>query len=170
MRILSLRPPALAAAIALAAPAGAQEAEFLSRFAGSWSGDGLVRIDAEDDPNRVRCSMNGSPSENAVSMRGTCRAAIIFSREVGADIAFDPASGRYAGTYIGSKIGPAAVSGTRSGDAVNLTITWPQPVNGDTEAQMTIQNDGNNLRIVVSDAPAPGAAPVAVSDIVLSRS
>ena len=38
-----------------------------------------------------------------------------------------------------------------AGDAVNLTVTWAEPVNGDTKAQMTIVNTGSGLRIVMTD-------------------
>jgi hypothetical protein len=114
--------------------------------------------------------MAGAPSENAVSLRGTCRAAVIVSRDFGADVSFDPGSGRYSGVYTGSKIGPARLSGRRSGDAVNLTITWPQPVNGDTKARMTIRNGGDGqLQILVTDEVAPGGPTTEMTNLVLSR-
>jgi hypothetical protein len=150
--------------------AAAQEESFLARFAGSWSGTGLAKRDAAEEPNRVRCRMAGAPSANAVSLRGTCRAAVIVSRDFGADVTFDPGSGRYSGVYTGSKIGPARLSGRRSGDAVNLTITWPQPVNGDTKARMTIRNGGDGqLQILVTDEVAPGGPTTEMTNLVLSR-
>ena len=155
---------------ALGAPSHAAEADFLQRFCGKWSGAGLVQRDAAEDPRRVRCTMQGAPSENGVSMQGTCRAAIIASRRVGADIRYDPDFGRYTGTYVGSVIGPARLSGKREGDAVNSTITWPKPVNGDTKAAMTIQNDGGGrLRILVSDEARPGGPRETVTEISLAR-
>jgi hypothetical protein len=151
-------------------PAQAQEAEFLSRFAGSWSGSGLVARKEAENTNKVNCTMTGTPSENGVSMSGTCRAYLIFSRQIGADIQFDPASGRYTGTYTGSSIGPAALSGERNGDSVVMTITWPKPVRGDTTATMTITNPGNGqLSIVVTDEVEPGGPTAEVTSIALSR-
>jgi hypothetical protein len=151
-------------------PALAQEAEFLARFAGSWSGSGTAKRNADEDANRVRCTIQGSASSNALSLRGTCRAAVIFSRNFGADVEFDPGSGRYRGTYTGSKIGPAGLSGARRGDAVHLTITWPRPVNGDTTAQMSIRNSGDGrLHILVTDEVEPGGPVTETTNLALGR-
>jgi hypothetical protein len=173
MRNLSLHLVSVFAAAALlgGSPASAQESDFLARFDGSWSGGGLVQRNASENPNRVRCDMRGDSSATGVSISGTCRAAVVFSRRISADIRLDPATGRYSGTYVGSKVGPARLSGTRKGDAVNLTITWPKPVNGDTKARMTIRNDGNgDLRIVVTDEAEPGGPSAEVTDLALRQS
>lgn len=149
--------------------AEAQETDFLSRFDGAWSGAGMVQRKPEEGPHKVNCRMSGQSGENRVSISGSCRAYLVFSRQIGADIVFDPASGRYTGTYVGSTVGPASLSGTRDGDAVNLTITWPKLVNGDTTARMSIQNSGNGqLRIVVADQAAPDAPETSVTEITLS--
>jgi hypothetical protein len=132
--------------------AAADETEFLQRFAGSWAGGGNVQRKAEEGPRRVTCKVRGNPSQNALPISGTCRAALIFTRKIGVDVRVDPGSGRYTGTYTGATIGPARVSGRRSGDVVTLTITWPKPVNGDTTASMAIRNDGaGRMSIVVTD-------------------
>jgi hypothetical protein len=103
-------------------------------------------------------------------MSGRC-GALIFSKQIRAELAFDPSSGRYTGVYIGSSIGPASLSGTRRGDAVVLTITWPQPVNGDTKATMTIHNPGNGeLAITVTDEVEPGGPTAAVTQLALNQS
>jgi hypothetical protein len=118
----------------------------------------------------VTCSITGSPTENRISAQGNCRAAVIFSRQIGVDLAYDPRSGIYRGTYTGSRIGPARLSGTRSGDTVNLKIEWPRPVNGDTQAAMVIRNDGRGtLRITVADNLTPGGPVQQTSEIVLAR-
>ena len=84
---------------------------------------------------------------------------------------FDPSSGRYTGTYVGSSIGPARLSGKRGGDAVNLTITWPKPVRGDTTAAMTIRNTGNGqLGITIVDEVPAGGPKAQVSSISLKQS
>jgi hypothetical protein len=160
-----------ATSLFLFVPVEAQEADYLARFEGTWSGAGLVARKEAEDVNKVNCTMNGAPAENGVSMNGTCRAALIFSRQIGADIRFDPSSGRYTGTYTGSTIGPAALSGKRRGDAVVMTITWPKPVRGDTKATMTINNPGNGqLSIVVTDEVEPGGPSATVTNLSLTRS
>jgi hypothetical protein len=168
------RPAAHALALAAllsAPPALAQEAEFLSRFEGSFSGAGSVSRNETERPTNVRCTLNGDASQNRVSMSGTCRAAVIFSRRISAELRYDPGSGRYTGTYVGSSIGPAALSGRRSGDAVNLTITWPQPVRGDRQAYMTIRNPGNGqLAIIITDEVPAGGPRAQVSALSLRQS
>ena len=169
MRLSWIRPAALAlGALLLSAPAQAQETEFLQRFDGKFSGGGKVSRNETENPTNVKCTMNGNAGENRVSMSGTCRAAVIFSRKISADLRFDPSSGRYTGTYVGSSIGPAALSGKRSGDAVNLTIRWPKPVRGDTTAYMTIRNPGNGqLAITITDEVPAGGPQAQVSSIAL---
>ena len=173
MTFISAKPTAaalLAAFLASAAgQATAQEDDFLARFAGSWSGSGTVQRNIDSDPAKVSCNLTGQGGGNSASVSGTCRAMAIFSRNIGIDLSYDPGSERYSGTYTGSRIGPARVSGKRSGDALNLTITWPKPVNGDTTAQMTIQNAGNGrLSVAVSDE-APGGGRVQTTSMSLAR-
>ena len=52
-----------------------------------------------------------------------------------------------------------------------LTITWPQPVNGDTQATMTIRNSGNGqLGITVTDEVDPGGPSAQVTKLALNQS
>jgi hypothetical protein len=172
MSTSSLRRAALAAAIfpLSFAPVQAGEADFLSRFAGSFSGGGLVQRNAGENPNQVTCQLTGNPSENGVEMSGRC-GAFVFSKNIRAEIRYDEASGRYSGVYVGSSIGPASLSGKRRGDAVVLTITWPAPVNGDTKAVMTIRNPGDGrLAITVTDHVAPGGPAAEVTQLALTQS
>jgi hypothetical protein len=166
-----------AAAVALAVlaasyslPSRAAEWDYLSRFAGSFAGGGTVQRSAKESPSQVTCKFVGQPSETGVSMTGKC-GAFIFSRSISADLRYDAATGRYSGSYIGSSIGPARLSGKRTGDAIVLTITWPQPVNGDTKATMTIRNTGNGrLAITVTDKLTPSGASSHVTQIALNQS
>lgn len=164
-----------AAAIALSAalssvPVKAAEADFLNRFSGSFEGGGTVQRSAEENANQVTCSFTGQSSATGVTMRGKC-GAFIFSKDIQAELRFNPETGRYSGTYVGSSIGPAALNGKRNGDSVVLTITWPQPVNGDTKATMTIRNAGNGrLAITITDKLSPGGPSAAVTRIALSES
>lgn len=148
--------------------ANAAETQYLGLFDGAWTGSGTV-IKASV-PWQVSCHATGQPSFNRIVIKGDCNVSII-SVAIAADITYDAASGRYSGTYIGAKVGPAHLSGTRSGNVVNLAITWPKPVHGDTRARMVIVNDGHgSLRIVVSDNVAPGGPEQRTSDIRLSQS
>jgi hypothetical protein len=114
-------------------------------------------------PWQLSCGVIGEPSANHVTIEGRCHLAI-FSVRIAADISYDPKSGRYSGTYIGADVGPARVTGTRKGDAVNLTITWPKPVNGDTKGRMIIQNSGGgNLKITTFDNLVVGGPQVLTS-------
>jgi hypothetical protein len=148
----------------------AAEADFLERFRGAWSGSGKVQREGTSQPRQVTCSVTGIPAENRISAQGSCRAVVIFSRPIGVDLAYNPGSGTYSGTYTGSQIGPARLSGSRKGDVVNLRIEWPRPVNGDTQAAMVIRNDGQGrLRITVADNLIPGGPVQQTSEIVLAR-
>lgn len=151
-------------------PAQAAETDFLERFRGTWSGSGKVQREGNSQPRQVTCSVAGSPSENRISAQGNCRAFAIFSRPIGVDLAYDPRSGTYRGTYTGARIGPAKLSGRRQGDVVNLRIEWPRPVNGDTQAAMAIRNEGQGrLRISVADNLTPGVPVQQTSEIILAR-
>jgi hypothetical protein len=169
MSCLPVKSAFLAAGLLVSAalPVQANEADFLSRFSGSFAGGGLVQRNASESPNEVTCTLNGRASESAVTMDGQC-GAFVFSKQIRAEIRYDAQSDRYSGVYVGSSIGPARLSGRRSGDAVVLTITWPQPVNGDTKATMTIRNPGNGqLAITVTDEVTPGGPSAAVTQLAL---
>ena len=158
------------AAIMGTCAAHAAEADFLDRFRGSWSGYGTVQREGRSHPRQVTCSVTGNPDVNRLNVQGNCRAAVIFTRQIGADLVYDPRTGVYRGTYTGSRIGPARLTGTRRGDAVNLRIDWPRPVNGDMQAAMVIRNDGRGaLHITVADNLSPGGPVQKTSEIVLQR-
>ena len=148
----------------------AAEQDFLSRFEGSFSGGGTVQRNAKESPNQVTCTLTGQPSDSGDLDERTMRRLRSSREQISADLRFDAASGRYSGTYVGSSIGPAQLSGKRQGNAVVLTITWPQPVNGDTKATMTIRNSGNGqLAITVTDEIEPGGR-AKVTQIALNQS
>ena len=103
-----------------------------------------------------------------MTLEGTCSVSIVSVR-IAADIKYNPISGRYSGTYVGADVGPAHVSGRNSGNAVNLAITWPKPVNGDTKARMMIVNTGDRFRLTLLDNLTPGGPEVVTSDVILLR-
>jgi hypothetical protein len=154
----------LASMAALAAP---PEDDFIGRFGGSWSGSGTVVRD--NVPYDVNCRATGQPGNNQISIQGSCSVAIASMR-IAADVTFDPATGRYSGTYLGAKVGPAQVTGKRSGDTVQLTVNWPAPVNGQMKASLVIENSGSGqLRIRLSEFVAPDGSAVTTHDLVLSQ-
>lgn len=152
----------------LAARAPAEEADFMDGFSGAWSGSGIVRRNAESGPQKVRCSLSGTRSGDRLQFAGTCRAYLVFSRKISADIRFDPSSGDYEGTYSGSLAGTAALNGRRVGNTVELDVRWPKPVNGDQEAVMRIVSDGDSFRLLVVDEIR--GAPTPVTDVAFARS
>ena len=152
--MIALRSGALAAAFfafASVTQAGPQEESFVQRFDGSWRGSGTVQENFQSSTHRINCSMSGKGQGTAIQVDGSCRAAVVFTRRIGAEVRYDPATGLYTGTYIGSPTGPARLTGKRQGDVINLTVNWAKPVNGNHQARMTIVNNGSGLRIVMTD-------------------
>ena len=148
------------------ASAAVDEQAFINLFRGAWVGSGTVlKFSA---PLTVSCRAVGRPTTNRVVIDGSCSVSIISVR-IGADITYDPQADRYTGTYIGAKVGPAHVVGKRSGSTVNLAITWPKPVNGDTNARMTIENAGKgSLHLTIFDNLVPGGPEKKTTDVTLS--
>lgn len=156
--------------IGAAGIASAAEDEFLDRFIGLWKGGGTAQRSLDSTPRDVSCSVEGARDGYTVAVTGACTALLVLTREVSVRISYDPNSGMYSGTYIGSRVGPAQVSGERRDDTLDLTLTWPREVNGDRTAQMTIHNSGDGqLRIVVSDRPAGTGEPVTTTDLTFTR-
>ncbi|WP_182085782.1 hypothetical protein [Aureimonas sp. ME7] len=161
-----IRPLLLAAFIA----PGAAHADtgFLTRFDGSFRGTGFVQREQDTSPRRVTCSVEGSqPSQDQLRISGSCRAAIIVRRQIGADIRFDPRSQRYSGTYTGSSKGPAQLSNGRvRGDTLTFDLTYPTPVHGDRKATMTIRNAGGG-QFSLSVTDQVNGQPKKTSDVTL---
>lgn len=168
---MTLLPRLLALAV-LAVPGLAHaDASFLSRFDGSFRGAGSVQREQDASPRRVTCSINGTQaSDTRLRIAGSCRAAVIVRREIGADIRFDPASGRYSGSYTGSTRGVAQLTNGRlRGDTLTFTLVYPVTVHGDRTATMTIRNPGDgSFSLAVTDEV--DGAPRRTSDITLRRS
>jgi hypothetical protein len=150
--------------------AQSSEKEFFQRFAARWAGGGTVIRDADRKAQRldVSCSLGQSQASNVIRVNGSCR-AFIFTRSFNAGLTYDPASGEYRGTYVDPTSGPAALSGKRSGNTLNLTMTWNKPVNGDRLAHLTIRNDGRNLAIQVRDNAGVGGPILTTTDLRFAR-
>ncbi len=163
---------AVALAIALATPSAADPAAFVERFTGAWSGGGMVMEDGMARPQRVSCRLEGREGPASFTMAGRCRAMVVFSRAIAANVSYDPATGQFRGTYEGSRAGTAQLEGEQQGDALQLSVVWPRPVHGDPRGRMTIVPQGDDgLRIVVEHpfAPTADGQTIRSADLVLTR-
>lgn len=157
-----------AALFSLATAAHASEAEFLEQFEGTWSGSGAVKVKANSDPVSVSCSLRSRAEGEALSMNGTCRAMILASRRIAADIR--AAGGSYSGSYSGGGKAMAALAGRRSGNTLNLAIRWSRNINGDRQAQMEVASLGDGrMRLRTIDTHPTSGKRIVTSDIELTR-
>lgn len=156
-------------ALLVATGALAQQATYFARYEGDWSGGGRVQVEQLPEPFNVSCNVRGSrEGETGFSLNGNCRAMLIMSREIGADIQRDPASGRYTGVYTGSSSGPARLDGRRRGDTLDLKVTWGRKIYDDNTARMLIRNvDGRQFRMQVVEKIE--GRDVTVSDLTFTR-
>jgi hypothetical protein len=153
------------AAIFLTAPALAaagDEAGFIERFIGKWSGGGPYKRTAGTPSVNVKCTIAGESSPNRIKVGGTCRAAIVITRKIAMDVTYDPASDSYRGTYKGEMEGLAQLSGKRKGDGVEFQVAWPEVLNGDRSASMTISSSGNGVMHLRMSDRTSADGPVAV--------
>ena len=141
------------------------------RYAGTFSGSGTIVEGPNADSHYVRCRFAILPQgATSLSLQGTCQAYLIVSRSVSADLAWDPRSRRVTGTYIGSRVGTALLSGRQTGTDFDLTIEWPKPLYGDMRAQMTVASlDQDRFRIVVTDRIGENGPVRATTDLTLLR-
>lgn len=151
------------------ASAQADEADYLARFKGSWSGGGSMRPTANAPNVPLDCSASGDAGGSTLALGGRC-GALVVSRTISAQLSYDPSSGRYTGIYIAEGDPPAALYGTRAGDALVLAVRWPKPVNGDSNATMIIRNPGTGrFTFTVRDAAEPGGPAITTANFTLSR-
>jgi len=154
----------------LAGPVGAAPT-ILERYAGLFSGSGTVVEGPNADSHRVRCRFTIlARGATGLSLQGTCWAYLIIARSISADLAWDPRSGQVTGTYTGSRVGTARLTGRQAGEGFDLTIEWPQPLYGDTTAQMKVASlDDDRFRIVVTDRIGVNGPVRPTTDLTLLR-
>jgi hypothetical protein len=151
-----------------ASQAGAAEGDFLNFFNGNWSGSGSVKVTTTSPTVSVSCKFGSKSTSSSLSFDGNCRGLVVVSRQIKADLRAKGSN--YTGTYIGSTTGPAGLSGRRSGNAINLGISWAKDVNGDRKAQLSIQKVGNNgMRLTVTDLDPKTGKSVVTSRIDLQK-
>jgi len=163
--------PALAAASVffLASAAHSDEAAFLNSLEGNWSGKGTVKVRTNSSPINVNCNFDSDATDRSLSLDGNCQGMVVVSRAIGADLKVQGT--RYSGTYIGAGTGTAGLSGSRSGNAINLGIRWAKDVNGDRNARLTVEKVGENgMKLTTIDVDPATGENVVTSQINLRRS
>ncbi|WP_320199982.1 hypothetical protein RMR16_005540 [Agrobacterium sp. rho-13.3] len=152
----------------MASQTHANESQFLSTLGGSWKGSGTVVTRIGAKPINVNCTFQSTASGPSLSMNGTCRGFVVVRRAISADLTAN--GNRYGGNYVGPSGRPSALSGSRNGNSINLTVRWNREINGDRVAAMTISKVGNNgLRLQTTDRDGAGGRNVVTSDIQLTR-
>lgn len=148
--------------------AAASEENFLSTLDGQYEGRGQVRLRTNREPINVTCSFTSNTSATALSLKGRCRGLLVVSRAVGAELKVT--GGSYRGSYLGSRTGPAALSGQRKGNTLNLAIRWAKKVNGDRQANLSVARVGaRGLTLTTRDRDPSTGKMVVTSEIVLQR-
>lgn len=148
--------------------ASAQEADFLRSLEGKWSGTGSVRARISSPAVNVNCNFGLQTGKATLSLDGSC-GLLLIRRAIRADLK-TANGGRYSGTYVGPAGVPSALSGSRQGDAINLSIRWGREVNGDRRAEMTIRKVGENgLKLTTTDRDPATGKQVVTSEINLRR-
>jgi hypothetical protein len=151
---------ALAAAIGTLTPAAARttEADYIGLFKGDWGGSGVVLNNAKPWP--VNCSAVGRPGTNSLAIRANCHVLLVVSVNIDVDVAYNAKSDTYSGTYIAGDM-TAAISGKRSGDTVDFTMTWDKPIDaaGERRGRLTIINRGQgDFRLIIDNVKTNGPA------------
>ncbi|MCE7026866.1 hypothetical protein [Jiella avicenniae] len=146
-------------------PSSEAATDYLSRFDGSWRGGGSVTVRQLPSPVDVSCNVAGDRrGARSFSLGGTCRAMLLMKRQIGANIAYDPSSRRYTGTYTGSTSGPARLAGRLKGDTLDLRVTWAKKIYDDDYARMLIRNTGRGA-FTMQVVEKIGGRNVVVSDL-----
>jgi hypothetical protein len=167
--MLRLVSAAIACALLAPASAFASEEAFLKSIEGRWTGGGIVLQKLGGPKVNVSCNMQSTASAQSYSMDGSCRALVVVTRSFTARVKASGTS--YAGTYVGVSGKPSTLRGSRSGNAINLDVTWANEIYGDRKATMTIQKVGDNgLRIRTIDKDPSSGKSVVTTQLDLKRS
>jgi hypothetical protein len=166
MRVLSAM--ALACAVFASSGAFAAEQDFLKSIEGQWSGGGKVLTKIGGSNVNVSCKMTSDAASSSFSMNGTCRALAVVSRTFTAKV--DTSGGSYSGNYVGVSGQPSKLVGSRSGDTINLDVTWAKAEYGDRQAKMTIEKVGDDgLRIRTIDQDPDSGKSIITTQLDLKR-
>ena len=159
---------ALPLAVFTLSAAIADETDFLEGLSGQWHGSGQIRLKPEAMAMTVSCNLDSRADGAEFKLDGACRAKAVFSRHIGVDlIAEGP---HYSGSYLGSLRGPARLTGTRSGDTLNLKVRWPDRGAGPRVASMRVASLGTGrMRIVTVEAHPGTGEQVVTAQLEFSR-
>jgi hypothetical protein len=143
----------------------------VDRYAGSFAGSGTIVEGPEARSHQVRCRFTILQERSTdLSLQGTCWAYLIVARSVSARLSWDSRSGQVTGTYTGSRVGTARLTGRQTGTDFDLAIEWPAPLYGDTQAQMRVESlDPDRFRILVTDRIGANGPVRATTDLTLLR-
>ncbi|WP_202305626.1 hypothetical protein [Mesorhizobium sp. L-8-10] len=146
----------------------ADESDFLQTLSGNWQGTGQVRLKPDAQPMHVSCTLDSRADGEEISMQGACRANVVFSRRIGADLQAQGA--RYTGSYVGSIRGPATLSGSRNGGTLDLRIRWPARNDTGRTARMQVASLGSGrMRLVTSESHPRSGERIVTARIEFSR-
>ena len=127
-----------------------------------------MKVRADSSPVNVTCKFDSDATDTSLSLDGNCRGLVVISRAIGANIKADGAN--YSGSYTGAGTGKAGLNGKRSGNAINLGISWAKEVNGDRVAQLTVEKVGENgMTLTTVDEDPKTGKSVVTSQINLRR-
>lgn len=148
--------------------AHSNESAFLRSLDGNWTGKGSVKVRIGAPTIRVSCKFTSAATDASLSLDGNCRGLLVFSRHISARLKADGA--RYSGSYVGAGTGPAGLTGVRTGSAINLGIAWAKVVNGDRQARMTVEKNGEDgMTLTTTDTDPKTGKAVVTSRIELKR-
>jgi hypothetical protein len=154
-RFLKLLALHVAAACLFAMPANAQD-HYLARFAGTWIGQGSLKLERENAREAVYCRITSqlSPDGSTLQQNGRC-AAGERSRTIAGTLLYDSARNTVSGSWSG---GPehADVSGRRQGDRLVLQLRGSA---GDARGNATVTLDpasAGRYRMTVSGGDGAG--------------
>lgn len=154
--VSALRSLALACTLLVSQSVGAQREPYLARFAGTWIGQGSLRLERENAREAVYCRITSqlSPDGSTLIQNGRC-AAGERSRTIAGTLLYDSARNTVTGNWSG---GPerAEVFGRRQGDRLVLQLRGNA---GDARDNATVTLDpasSGRYRMTVSGGDGAG--------------
>jgi len=142
--------------LALAMPVQLSAADVLARFIGAWTGEGTVRLNIFDDPQKIRCQVVGAVMlEHQISFSGKC-ATVNGAGAFEMLLAQDPTGARFAAKIrVADDAQAIAFTGQSSASGIEFLQVSPQK-RGDqilsAKLDVTFDKDGSiHLQNLVAD-------------------
>jgi len=157
-----------AAALVLTSTAAMADAPAITDITGTWSGSGFVQKDDKSKPINVRCKVEGAQTGENIAFDGSCRAMLVIKRAIGASLV--RSGDNYSGTYIGSDVGVAELDGSETTPGtLELGMTFPRDVNGDSVATMTIEAPSEDAFTIRTTDMMESGVKVVTSEVMFQR-